>query len=192
MTYALATDEGMSEHTRPPDSSPPRVDEWFDEALPRIYGYFITRVGGQQTVAEDLTQETLLAAVRSSTGPDDPGPILPWLYGIARHKLMDHYRQQDRESRFAGRPLPDHDAHADALSLPDPDLESFPARHDIIETLAALHPRHRSMIVLRYLDDCDMDTIARSLFISTSAANSLLSRARNAFRAEYQRRNGGQ
>jgi len=42
--------------------APADVAAWFDEALPGIYGYFLPRVGGRIAVAEDLTQETILAA----------------------------------------------------------------------------------------------------------------------------------
>jgi len=75
---------------------------FYDEALPRIYGYFLHRTGGSASVAEDLTQETFLAAVSElKKGKRVEAPI-PWIYGIARHKLVHHYRRQER----AERPFP--------------------------------------------------------------------------------------
>ncbi|MDQ3540199.1 MAG: hypothetical protein M3440_05880, partial [Chloroflexota bacterium] len=49
--------------------APADAAAWFDDALPRIFGYFLPRVGGRIAVAEDLAQETILAAVRSGNGP---------------------------------------------------------------------------------------------------------------------------
>src|SRR5260221_7392421 len=48
-----------------------------DDALPRVYGYFLHRTGGSPALAEDLTQETFLAAVRElkkGSAPRRPSP----------------------------------------------------------------------------------------------------------------------
>ena len=45
-------------------------------------------------VAEDLTQETFLASVDELKKGRHPEAPIPWIYGIARHKLLDHYRKQ--------------------------------------------------------------------------------------------------
>lgn len=167
------------------------IAAWFDGALPRIFGYFVTRVGGRVAVAEDLTQETMLAAVKSASTPDDPGSIMPWLYGIARHKLMDQYRREDRERRHFGGPIDQDDGDiAESAALPDLDLESLPVRDAVIATLDALAPRQRAALVLRYFDGCDVPTTAESLNVSVHAAESLLARARTSFRRHYQARNG--
>src|SRR3990170_1362612 len=72
---------------------------FYEDALPRIYGYFLNRCGGSPAVAEDLTQETFLAAVGEiKRGVRIEAP-LAWIYGIARHKLMDHYRSRERAER---------------------------------------------------------------------------------------------
>jgi RNA polymerase sigma-70 factor, ECF subfamily len=67
----------------------------YDRALPEVYGYLLHRCG-DATVAEDLTSETFLAAVRA----DDAAPVsVPWLIGVARHKLADHWRKRSRYER---------------------------------------------------------------------------------------------
>lgn len=166
------------------------IDAWFDDGLPRIYGYFLPRLGGHQALAEDLTHETLLAAIRSSNGPRDPERVLPWLYGIARHKLIDHYREKDRQFRALGSQVSDERIIDEAASLPDLDLESLPVREAVIETLDALNPRHRAAIILRYLDDCELSVICETFFLTPSAAESMLARARAAFRAAWIARHG--
>src|SRR6201995_168776 len=65
----------------------------YDQALPTVYGYFVRRCADRGT-AEDLTSETFLAAV-DAAHKNDPPPIgVPWLIGVARHKLADHYRRR--------------------------------------------------------------------------------------------------
>lgn len=159
------------------------------ETIPRLYGYFYPRVGGNRAQAEDLTQDTMLAAVRSGAAPHDAEDRIRWLLHIARNKLIDHYRRTGRERDSLGTRV-DIDDPVDQPGLPDLDLESLPIREEVIATLAELNPRFRAVIVLRYFDGCDVATVAQALFLSESAATSLLARARNAFRSNWLQRNG--
>src|ERR1044071_7946480 len=69
---------------------------------PRVYGYLLRRCG-QREVAEELTSETFLAAADAVRRNPPTDVDVPWLIGIARHKLADHWRRQAREER--GLPL---------------------------------------------------------------------------------------
>ena len=60
---------------------------FYERALPKIYGYFLHRCGNDASIAEDLTQETFIAAVRRIKAGDGIETPLPWLYGIARPRL---------------------------------------------------------------------------------------------------------
>ena len=164
---------------------PPDVTAWFDDALPRLFGYFIVRVGGWIDVAEDLTQETVLAAVRSGAGPSGDTPIMAWLYGIARHKLVDHYRREERERRQFGPGDPALLDIGPSPPLGHLDLDWIHTRDDIVATLDRLPPRQRSALVLRHFDDCDVGTTAKHLNLSVHATESLLARGRSAFRRIY-------
>ena len=56
--------------------NPEKFRAFYEHALPRIYGYFLHRCGGSVPVAEDLTQETFLAAIgelRKGRRPEAPG-----------------------------------------------------------------------------------------------------------------------
>ena len=68
----------------------------YDRALPQVYGYLLDRCGDVAT-AEDLTSETFLAAV-AAPRPSDVS--VPWLIGVARHKLVDHWRRRSRDERL--------------------------------------------------------------------------------------------
>src|SRR5436190_20572353 len=70
----------------------------YDRALPQVFGYLRARVGNE-AVAEDLTAETFLAAVQAIQRDAIPHLTVAWLVGVARHKLVDHWRRQTREER---------------------------------------------------------------------------------------------
>ena len=70
---------------------------FYDEALAQVYGYLYARCN-RTAVAEDLTAETFLAAV-DAVRRDNPATVsLPWIIGVARHKLVDHWRRLTRET----------------------------------------------------------------------------------------------
>src|SRR5215475_5028334 len=85
----------------------------YDRALPQVYGYLRTRVAGEAT-AEDLTAETFLAAVQAIERRSVPDLTVAWLIGVARHKLVDHWRREAREARNL-RALPDEQDVPDGL-----------------------------------------------------------------------------
>lgn len=70
----------------------------YDRALPAVYGYLLPRCGAA-SLAEDLTSETFLAAVDAIRRRDAPPVSTAWLVGVARHKLVDHWRRRAREER---------------------------------------------------------------------------------------------
>src|SRR3954452_5561093 len=67
------------------------------QALPRVYGYIALRVGNDRALAEDLTQETMMAYAAHLTDSDrlivEP---MAWLFAVARNKVVDHYRTIQR------------------------------------------------------------------------------------------------
>lgn len=146
----------------------------YDEALPDVYGYLVSRCGSA-TVAEDLTSETFLAAVQAVRRESVPDLTVAWLIGVARHKLVDHWRRQGRE-RDADQPT---DEPVDDW---DVRLDQFTAR----ATLAELGAHHRSALTLRYLDGLPVREVAAHLGRTEGATEVLLVRAKAAFRARYE------
>jgi len=156
----------------PPDSG---LLSLYDRALPEVYGYLLARCG-QRALAEDLTAETFLAAVRAEA--DGGGPTtVPWLIGTARHKLVDHWRRRDREER--GLRLLDGENTEDPW---DAELDALRAA----EVLDRLTSAHRAALTLRYLDDLPVPQVAALLGRTLHATEALLVRARTAFRRDYE------
>ena len=151
--------------------------ELYDDALPHVYGYLLARCR-DATLAEDLAAESFLAAVHALRKPGAPPPSVPWLIGVARHKLADHWRRVEREQRGL-RLL---DGEPEEVEDPwDVAVDAIRAR----EVLGRLGPHHRAALTLRYLDGLPVPEVARHLDRTVHATEALLVRARCAFRRSY-------
>ncbi len=149
----------------------------YDEALPQVYGYLLARCGRPAT-AEDLTAETFLAAVDAVRRPDVPDVSTAWLIGVARHKLVDHWRRLGREARGLAAVANEEPEHDDPW---DVQLDAMRAQ----DTLEQLAPHHRAALTLRYLDDLPVADVAQLLGRGVHSTEGLLVRARAAFRRIY-------
>jgi RNA polymerase sigma-70 factor (ECF subfamily) len=147
----------------------------YDRALPQVYGYLMGRCG-DRAVAEDLTSETFLA-VAAAHG--DAPLTVGWLIGVARHKLVDHWRWQARQERLLQA------VEGLSVEVNDPwdvELDRWRAR----EVLSRLAPQHRAALTLRYLDGLSVPEAATILDRSVTATETLLVRARREFRRVYE------
>lgn len=149
--------------------------ELYDRALPEVYGYLLPRCGSR-TTAEDVTSETFLAAVDAVRRGTVPHMSVPWLIGVARHKLVDHWRRTAREDRRALRLAAEPDATVDDPW--DGEVDAAVAR----AVLASLGPHHRAALTLRYLDGLSVPEVAHHLDRTVHATEALLIRAKAAFR----------
>jgi RNA polymerase sigma-70 factor (ECF subfamily) len=147
----------------------------YDRALPQVYGYFVKRCGSASS-AEDLTSETFMAAVDALRRDRVPDLTEAWLIGVARHKLVDHWRREAREESKL------------ALAADDDTIDDWDAHLDVLrarDTLATLSPVHRTALTLRYLDGLPVPEVAALLDRTVHATEALLVRARLAFRRAY-------
>ncbi|HUB42970.1 MAG TPA: RNA polymerase sigma factor [Streptosporangiaceae bacterium] len=150
----------------------------YSQALPRVYGYLLPRCA-DTAVAEDLTAETFLAALAAADQPDPPEVTVAWLVGVARHKLVDHWRKVGREQRALA--ASDHGNE----TVDDPWDEVLDAS-TAYAALARLPGHQRAALILRYLDDLTVAEVAAHLGRSLHATETLLVRARTALRRVYQ------
>jgi RNA polymerase sigma-70 factor, ECF subfamily len=154
----------------------------YDDALPHVYGYLLARCG-DAGLAEELTAESFLAAVHAVRQPGASDPSVPWLIGVARHKLADHWRRAEREQH--GLRLLD----GQPARVNDP-WEMVVDRIRAREVLGQLGVHHRAALTLRYLDGLPVPEVARHLDRTVHATEALLVRARAAFRRVYEGEEG--
>jgi RNA polymerase sigma-70 factor (ECF subfamily) len=153
---------------------------WYDEVAPRVYAYLVSR-SSSPTIAEELTQETFIDAVRHATAFDGRENAVPWLIGIARHHLASHFRSLEREERRHQRIV------LQELAVADEGREwaRIRQRDAVGRALRGLPAMQRAVLVLRFFDRLPVRQIATEIGRSESATESLLGRARVAFERAY-------
>jgi RNA polymerase sigma-70 factor (ECF subfamily) len=147
-------------------------------ALPQVYGYLLPRCGAV-AVAEDLTAETFTAAVAAVRRGQVREVTVAWLVGVARHKLVDHWRRVAREQRGLAA------VKRDREDADDPWGEVLDTQA-AYSALSRLSVPQRLALTLRYLDGLSVPEVAEHLGRSVHATETLLVRARAALRRLYE------
>jgi RNA polymerase sigma-70 factor (ECF subfamily) len=137
--------------------------------------------------AEDVRQETLIAATAAIARYRGEVPLFAWLCGIARHKAADHLRRQPEPQAPLG--LPNCEPEASAAGSPEAAVMRLETRAQILETLWGLPADYRTALVWRYVDGEGVEAIAKKLGRTYKGAESVLSRARAAFARQYRKVN---
>lgn len=141
--------------------------------LPAVYGYLFRLCAGDRELAEDLTQDTWMALAREVRRGRSECADIRWLMTVARSRFLDHARRKRR----AGRTL--------ALVSSNDEYTDPPTRHEVLAGLSSLEPMHRLVLMLRYVDDMPVPTVAASIRRNVTATNSLLARARAELRVHH-------
>jgi RNA polymerase sigma-70 factor (ECF subfamily) len=169
---------------------------WVDEHGDVLYRYALARVRKPE-VAQDLVQETLLAAVRTHERFRGGSTVRSWLYGILKHKLCDYYRKLGRETSFtdleflsdecAERFVPEgYWVHMNGPKEWKPEADEVMHRDEFWQTmrdcLGKLPERVATVFMMREMDEIESKEICETLAISDSNLWVMLHRARMALR----------
>ncbi len=159
---------------------------WYARTLPRVYSFLASRCGGPGPVAEELTQQTFVEAVRKRRSFDGRSDVITWLCGIGRHKLADHYRRLERDERRQIQIV------AEGRRREETSMWAVSDERDAIErALGGLPAAQRAALIFHHLDGMSTREIARLLGRGEGAVESLLARARTNFRKAYEGRLDG-
>jgi RNA polymerase sigma-70 factor (ECF subfamily) len=145
----------------------------YDEAFAGLYAYVLWRCGNLRDRAQDVVQETWLTAVRRlRTFDPSTGSFASWLRGIAANVLRNHFRREKRRMK----PLESEPIAAE---------ESREQAERIGAALASLPEHYEAALRMKYLESRSVADIAAERGESPKAIESLLTRAREAFRQAY-------
>ena len=128
-----------------------------------LRGYFRRRLQRLPDEVEDLVQETLLAIHNQRHTYDAAQPLTPWVFALARYKMVDLLRRRARTD-LLNDPL---DETIELLAAPDE--QAAEARRDVAKLLESLPDRHRLPIVHVKIEGLSVSETARRTGMSESA-----------------------
>jgi RNA polymerase sigma-70 factor (ECF subfamily) len=122
---------------------------WIRPAIVRYCRSRIGRSGSAYSSADDVAQEICMAVLGAlSRYQDEPQSFLPFVYGIAAHKVADHYRRAGRDRSDPAADVPDS---IDVGASPEQQIMAADLRTRLGALLGTLPPRQREILVLRLI-----------------------------------------
>lgn len=174
-----------------PEAAPTSPQNWLDQHGDVLYRYAYFRLR-DSAQAEDLVQETLLAAWQARQRFSGRSTERTWLIGILKNKLVDYFRKHRREQPLGD--LADTDAEVNALFENDADQHWRTSPMDwanptqalqqkqfwkvFTECIDALPPRQAQVFCLCELDELDNDEACKVLGVAPTNLWVMLHRAR--------------
>ncbi len=150
-----------------------------------VYGLAYSAVG-DWSAAEDIAQETFLAAWANLSKLRAPGAFPMWIRKIARNLAKNWFRSEEYRQRLAEK---ERGREKDLDVIPSSSLEELSNKErqaEIWEALRSLSPKVREAMVLFYFEENSVTQAAASLGISESAAKQRLRQGRNKLREYFE------
>lgn len=164
--------------------------DWVHRYGDYLFRFAMLRVR-DRAKAEDLVQETFLAALKGRDSFSGDSTEMTWLTGILKHKIFDHFRRQSREAPLAGADFPEppgddpFDARGHWATRPGEwggnpaDLLQQRAFHEQLrKCIETLPPNHASAFILREIDGAGTKEICKVLGVTETNLWVILHRAR--------------
>lgn len=161
----------------------------FDGYFPRLYRFTLARLDGDADEARDVVQQSLCKAFERLDTYRGEASLYGWMLSICRNTLIDRARRQSTRPMHVslGDANDSFEAIAAALRAPDDQQpENRTARIELLQiiqqTLDYLPSHYGNVLEWKYIEENSVKDIAEKLEIAPKAAESLLTRARHAFR----------
>jgi RNA polymerase sigma-70 factor (ECF subfamily) len=158
---------------------------WIRPAIVRYCRSRIGRSGSAYSSADDVAQE-ICVAVLGALGRynDEPESFLPFVYGIAAHKVADHYRRAGRDRSDPSADVPDG---IDVSASPEQLMMAADLRERLTDLLATLPPRQREILRLRLIVGLSAQETATTVGLTPTAVRVTQHRALAKLRAALSR-----
>ncbi len=162
-------------------------DDFFEGHFPALYRFALSRLKDPE-LARDTVQSAICKAIANLGGYRGEATLAAWLFTICRYEISAHYRRLGRLPSPVElvEEAPDVRAALDSLSAaavgPEEAFEKKELGHLVHSTLDRLPPRYGQALEWKYIDGLPVKEIAQRLEVGPKAAESILTRARKAFR----------
>ena len=163
--------------------------QFFNDYYPRLFRFALIRLSGNDDAADEIAQRTISRGVRKLHLFRAQASLFTWLCQICRHEIHDYVQLRDRHARRVVSIDDDPEIRAALESIPA-DQENDPARavkhaelqRNVQLVLDYLPSRYAETLEWKYVEDISVNEIAKRLDVTVHAAESLLARARRAFK----------
>lgn len=162
----------------------------FDSYFPRLYRFALARLNRDHEAANDVVQQTFCKALEHLHTFRGEAALYTWFCQVCRNCIVDYCRARQREA-VAIVPLEDlpnlrsvlEALQADVRDEPDLGAWQQDMRRLVQATVDSLPDQYADILELKYVQGLPVADIATRLQLGVKAAESLLGRARTAFRA---------
>jgi len=168
-------------------------EEFFSEYFPRLFRFALTRTDGDEAIAEEVVQRTLCNVMYKMDSYRGEAPLFTWLCSICRNELSGYFRKAGREESFAQPVEESPEIHAALERVAEGNDDPVTERHRdeiaryVQATLEELPDNYATALEMKYMQGMSVAEIAGELGLGEKAAESVLSRARKAFREGFER-----
>lgn len=171
-------------------------DEFFNASASRLFAFAARRTSMDSAGLEDIVQSAMIKAVRNLASYRGEAALFTWLTEICRHELADVQRKAARRPVHVS--LDDDGSMRQAVAQlrspehrePVAELDQANRRAVVMQVLSSLPERYGRALEAKYGDGLSVEEIARQLGLTAIATQSLLARAREAFRERWRERSG--
>jgi len=161
----------------------------FDEYFPRLFRFALARCDGNSDAAQEAVQHTFCKAIERLDSYRGEASLYAWFCQICRNTIIDTARSRARVGPHITLLEEDGEVRAilDTLRAPgQTQPEQLAARADVVRLIQAtmdnLPERYGDVLEWKYIDGRSVKEIAQLLGVGSKAAESTLTRARNAFK----------
>ena len=167
-------------------------EEFFEEHFQRLYRFALTRLRRDPDAAEEAAQSTLCRAITKLSTYRGEAALFTWLCTFCRHEIHALIEKRTRQPRRVDliEEIPEVRAALESLALPHeagPELalRRLELARRVQLTLDRLPPHYGNALEWKYLEGLSVKSIATRMALSPKAAESILTRAREAFREGF-------
>lgn len=160
---------------------------FFNDYFPRLYRFAMTRLKNDEDDIRDIVQATLTNAIRSMATYRGEAALFTWLCQICRNEINGHLRRKNRDEVIVAEDDSELRGILETLAAPEVYEPGYNSEKEEIKRMVQvildyLPPKYGNALEWKYIEGCSVNEIAEKLLVTPLAAQSILSRARTAFR----------
>ena len=157
--------------------------KFYQRYAPKILAYARGRISDEKD-REELVMDTLFASLEAFRDFMYRSSLTTFVISIEKRKIVDYYRRK-KIKKIVFSQLPQAEHLMALVVTPEEALDDTLLKKRITKAFRRIRPKHRSILIMKYLEGVPVTVIAKSLSMSFKSAESALFRARKAFGAAF-------